>query len=110
MRFIRIALVNCVLLVLPLAIGEIAIRLYSQNSAKGAIVADVLLLPRKWEHSRATNTAIIKKIGQGEPYIVSDDLLGWTLGAGRCSEDGLYCGSAEGIRSEAWGVKLTERH
>jgi len=61
------------------------------------------LLPKSWSEVRAKNLRILDEAKHAEVYagafLVPDDTLGWTIGAGKISRNGMFVSGLEGIRS-----------
>ena len=55
------------------------------------------------------NRDALKQAPSATSYFVPDDLLGWTVGRNRQSNDGLYFSSSEGIRSNGPNVSYAAR-
>jgi hypothetical protein len=100
--------------ILPLALvvgaGEILTRVLTEQTPEGAQFMGTLLLPRDWGFEVARNRALLERVRNEEPYLVADELLGWTVGPARRSQDGLGQSSVEGIRSDRAGVSFAETH
>jgi len=99
-------ILNLCSVALMLATAEVLIRVFTVSTAAGPMFANTLLFPRSWENVAASNRAILAKVSAQGSYFVFDDLLGWTVGRSRRSEDGLYFSSVEGIRSPRAGMKF----
>jgi hypothetical protein len=69
-------------------------------------VAGVPLLPYDWNAIVERNRELLRRAPNNISYFVPDELLGWTLGPGRRSKNGLYASSVEGIRSADPGVSF----
>jgi hypothetical protein len=80
-------------------VGELAIRVFSFQTTEGLVFMNIPLLPRNWGDVVARNREILKRASTNDPYLVYDDLMGWTIGPNRRSADGLNFSSVEGIRS-----------
>jgi hypothetical protein len=90
---------NLIAVTVMLVAAEALVRLSTEATSLGPSVAGTLLLPRSWERLSARNAEILRDSPDDLSYFVSDALLGWTVGPGRRSKDGLYISSREGIRS-----------
>ena len=89
-----------VVTVLGLAVVlEVGIRLFAVRTPAGVVFAQTVLLPKDWDEVRRRQLGLLQSAPANISYFVSDDLLGWTVGRGRRSADGLYLSSVEGIRS-----------
>jgi hypothetical protein len=103
------ALLNLVPVVLVLATGELTVRLLARPTPRGPVVMNTHLLPWRWTDVVAHNEAILERAAREGSYLVADERLGWVVGPGRRSANGLYFSSAEGLRSPSPGVALRER-
>ncbi|HKX04575.1 MAG TPA: hypothetical protein VJX71_18930 [Methylomirabilota bacterium] len=101
---------NVLSMVLMVAAGEIVTRVLTVQTPEGAQLIGTLLLPRDWGFEVARNRALLDRTRLEEPYLVSDELLGWTVGPARRSHDGLNQSSVEGIRSDRAGVSFAATH
>lgn len=90
----NIAVVSALLLV-----TEIVLRLAVVPNKLGENLGAKLLYPRQWERATASYQALLRKAETQPTYLVFDEMLGFTVGPSRRSEDGLYVSSVEGIRS-----------
>jgi hypothetical protein len=99
------AATNLISLAIAFALVESSLRLLARKTPDGIAIGNVLLRPT-WPEVVESSRALL----QGrtpEPrmtYFIYDPELGWTVGPGRQSTDGLYASSAEGIRSARPGV------
>lgn len=91
------------------ALAELTVRLSVSRTQPITAFGNIPLRPRMWEEMAARYSEIAKRIADYEPFFVGDDLLGWTVGSSRRSEDGLLLSSVEGIRSSKAGVTYTDR-
>ena len=86
------------------AVAESALHVAARDTPQGVRIGDVWLRPT-WrelaDHSR-------ELLSRGDSFFVYDPDLGWSLGPGRCSRDGIYCSSAEGLRTATAGVRLLD--
>ena len=103
------AALNVVPVVLAFCGGELAARLLTAHTALGPAIRGVALLPKSWDTVRARNQALLERAPAKISYLVSDTLLGWTVGASRRSGDGMYASSAEAIRSAIPGTVYAGR-
>jgi len=94
---------NVVVVGALLICGEGAVRLFQSRLFFATSFMNTVLLPRSWDEVIARNRALLDKAPNNISYLVSDDLLGWTVGPGRRSSDGLYASSKEGLRSARAG-------
>lgn len=100
---------NAVTVTLALSLGEAAARLLSTRTPDGrTAVAGVPLLPYDWNAIVERNRELLRRAPNNISYFVPDELLGWTLGPGRRSKNGLYASSVEGIRSADPGVSYAK--
>jgi hypothetical protein len=98
-RPLVIVATNLVSVVIVLAVAEGLMRVSAVTGPQGVAVANTLLLPKDWNWVRSRNADLLKDAPANISYFVSDPLLGWVVGPGRTSADGLYVSSREGIRS-----------
>ncbi|MGH6609108.1 MAG: SGNH/GDSL hydrolase family protein [Burkholderiaceae bacterium] len=90
-------LISLALILIPL---ELALRIMSSDSPDGPVFGDSSLLPRSWERAVAHyGPQLASGAGAVRAYLVYDEILGWTVGAGRTSRDGVHFSSAEGLRA-----------
>ncbi len=90
---------NLVTVITLLTTGELAVRFLSSRSPYGSVFLKTRLLPRNWDDVVSRNRQLLTRASLDGSFLVSDELLGWTVGANRRSADGLYLSSIEGIRS-----------
>ena len=108
-QFRLIVMMNLVTVLLILVTGEIAIRIVTRSSPEGEKFGSVVLKAKNWEMVALRYRQIIEKAsGQLSPYIIYDDLMGWTVGPKRRSAEGLYWSSSEGIRAPREGVSFAK--
>jgi hypothetical protein len=100
--------VNLSTLAVMLATAEVAIRILTVDTSEGQRFANTLLVPRSWTHVSSSCRAVLAKATLQGSYLVFDDLLGWSVGRNRRSENGLYASSLEGIRSREAGTRFTD--
>jgi hypothetical protein len=93
-----------------LAAAEGISRIFAVSTPAGPVFANTLLLPRSWQNLATINRAILAKVSARGSYFVYDNLLGWTVGRSRRSENGFYLSSVEGIRSPRVGMTFEEAH
>ncbi|HZS33534.1 MAG TPA: SGNH/GDSL hydrolase family protein [Methylomirabilota bacterium] len=86
------------------AVAEATVRVLATTTAQGPAFAGIPLLPHRWELVRARYRRVLATAPNAISYLVPDPLLGWTIGPGRESRDGLYASSREGIRGATPGV------
>jgi hypothetical protein len=107
-HFAKILVLNVWSVALVFAAAEAVIRVFVASTPAGPMFANTPLLPRSWENFAAHNRAILAKASTSGSYFVYDNLLGWTVGQSRRSEDGLYLSSVEGIRSPHVGMAFAD--
>jgi len=98
-QFGLVVMMNLVTVLILLTVGELAIRVFSFQTTEGLVFMNISLLPRSWGDVVVRNHEILKRASTNDPYLVYDDLMGWTIGSNRRSADGLNFSSVEGIRS-----------
>jgi hypothetical protein len=103
-HFWMIASMSLVTILTIVLAAELVLRINTKAHSQGVEVFGRVLLPRDWQRVSAWNYSLLQKFSMGESILVADDVLGWTVGANRVSEDGLYKSGKEGIRSPAVGV------
>lgn len=89
--------------------GEAIVRLLASPTPAGPMFLNTVLLPRRWNSVVARNRDELQRAPSNISYLIADDLLGWTVGPGRQSKDGLYFSSSEGIRSSGPNVSYAAR-
>jgi hypothetical protein len=97
--FRLVVAMNVVTVVLTVVTAEIAVRTVVRSYHGYEAIGTLLLKPKSWDAIKAHNQKIIRKPHDGLSYQVYDPILGWTVGPGRQSADGLYWSSPEGIRA-----------
>ena len=95
---------NLVAVALMLGAAESVVRIVSVPTDMGPSFAGTLLLPKRWELQVRRNAKLLHDAPTNISYFVRDTLLGWTVGPGRRSKNGLYLSSTEGIRSSVLGM------
>jgi len=98
---------NALVMAILIPTAEIAVR----RVATGAEAYDTklgkhLLYPRPWTKVTAIYKTVLAKAQQQPTFLISDEILGWTIALNRKSENGLYVSSSEGLRSAVQGVSL----
>jgi hypothetical protein len=93
---------------LALGAGEVAVRLLAAPGLDGPALFGTPLVPRSFEAVRRRHAVILERARTRGSFYVADPELGWTVGASRESENGLYRSSAEGLRAADVGVRLRE--
>ena len=99
---------NLLTVLVILGSGEAVVRLAANGSPDAVAVHGMLLPPQHdWRSLTSDFRRAIAATGPGadwsRSYQVPDDVLGWTNGPNRRSEDGLYFSSPEGLRSPSLG-------
>lgn len=89
---------------LCLLLIEAGLRVIAQPDALGTRIGATILLPYEWPVVTRTNRELLADSRPETDFYVADPRLGWTVGPGRTSEDGLYVSSAEGLRSREAGT------
>jgi len=95
---------NLLSIVLAGLAAESALRLAVRSSPDGTTVAGVPLRPT-WSDLVARIHAMPP---EAHSFFLYDAELGWTVGPGRRSPDGVYMSSAEGVRSDVQGVRYLD--
>lgn len=111
-QFSQALAINVVVVATVAMLGEVSLRLLSVKTPNGGgetYVGRQLLAPREWKSVVDHFSAVLQMAEFKQAYLVADELLGWTTGPNRRSEDGLYITSAEGIRSAQVGVDFRGR-
>lgn len=99
---------NFVSVLIFVGIGELVTRAFSVHDTKGIVIGNAGLLPLNWEDVVAHQSEILQKMSGSPPYLVYDELLGWTVSPNRSSEDGRYFSSLEGVRSPRLGMAFAD--
>jgi len=99
-RFRLVVMMNLVSVLLIVMTGEIAVRAGSRSHMDGEVFGNVVLKPRNWD--KAIHRLLIENTGgdHSNRHLDYDDRMGWTVAPNRCSSDGLYCSSLEGVRAQ----------
>jgi hypothetical protein len=95
---------NVLSIVLAFLVAESVLRLALRSSPDGLTVAGVPLRPT-WSDLVAQIHAMPAAT---RSFFLYDAELGWTVGPGRRSPDGIYLSSAEGIRSDVQGIRYRD--
>ena len=107
-HFRLIVMMNLITVILVMITLEVSLRLISHSVKEGEAVNGTVLLPKEWDkmvlHFRENPTLRSNPY----PYVVYDDLMGWTIGPNRRSADSLYASSLEGIRAPHTDVTFAE--
>ena len=83
-------------------------RLAVGDTAYDVRLGGTRLYPRQWGKVTTIYRTVLEKAQLHPTYLVSDEILGWTVAPNRKSENELYVSSAEGLRSGMQGVSLKE--
>lgn len=108
-QFIKIGMMNLVVVILTVVPAELALRILSVHSPGGTLLGRSLLYPRSWSTLAEEYSRVLDEASKKPTYLVNDNELGWTVGSSRRSQDGLYFSSVEGLRSGAVGAVLAGR-
>lgn len=108
-QFIKIGMMNLVVVILTVGSTELVLRAVSLNSQGWTFLGNIKLYPRSWSSLAKENFRILDEASEKPTYLVYDDQLGWTVGPSRRSDDGLYVSSVEGVRSATMGTALADR-
>lgn len=108
-QFIKIGMMNLVVVILTVVPAELALRVLSVHSPGGTLLGQTLLYPRSWSTLVEEYSRVLDEASKKPTYLVYDSELGWTIGSSRRSQDGLYFSSVEGLRSGAVGAVLAGR-
>ena len=106
-RWILALGMNVAVVAVVLFVGEVALRMLVVRANTGEKLGALLLYPRQWKKTQAAYLSILDKADQNKPYVVPDEDLGWTLGSGRSSQNGLYFIGNQGIRTARAGEVLS---
>lgn len=108
-QFIKIGMMNLVVVILTVVPAELALRVLSVHSPGGTLLGRTLLYPRSWPTLVEEYSRVLDEASKKPTYLVYDNELGWTVGSSRRSQDGLYFSSVEGVRSGAVGAVFAGR-
>ena len=111
-QFGKYLMMNLIAVMITTVAGEVSLRLMATKNPGGGgevLLGNRLLPPREWQLVVRHFSGILQTAASKQNYLVYDHLLGWTVGANRRSEDGLYFSSVEGIRSLRMGVAYRDR-
>jgi hypothetical protein len=100
---------NIISVALLLAILECAARLFAHDANAGPVILGQPLPPLSWEQTGARYRRIIHAATGDLSYLVHDARVGWSVGPGRRSSNGLYLSSREGIRAKTRGASVETR-
>ncbi|MGQ0811834.1 MAG: SGNH/GDSL hydrolase family protein [Nitrospiraceae bacterium] len=101
-------IMNLVVVVLLCLACELTIRFLSVQTTMGAVIGDTLLPPREWRDVAVHYSGILRKAASRDTFLVYDDMLGWSPGSNRRSENGRFFSSVEGLRSPRPGVRYND--
>ena len=90
---------NLLVVTTAVLVLEVGLRVLAVSNHLGEDLGGKLLYPKQWERARNSYEAIRRKAETQPTYLVFDEMLGFTVGPSRRSEEGLYFSSVEGIRS-----------
>ena len=96
-------LLNILVVIFLFGIAEISLRILSKPDPLGVRVNQTILLPYDWVKYSQYNLNLYKKSLRDDAFYIGHPDLGWTIGANRRSDDGLYVSSKRGLRSRAQG-------
>ncbi len=99
-------LMNLVVVVLLFGVAELSLRILSKPDPLGVRIGQTILLPFDWNKFSSFNLKLYENSLQENAFYVGHSNLGWAIGAGRKSEDGLYVSSKRGLRSRLQGEDL----
>jgi len=105
-RWILALGMNVAVVAVVLLVGEVALRMLVVRTNTEEKLGALLLYPRQWKKTKAAYLSILDQVDQNKPYVVPDEDLGWTLGSGRSSQNGLYFIGSQGIRTARAGDVL----
>lgn len=106
-RWILALGMNVASVAVVLLLGEVGVRVLVVPANTGEKLGALLLYPRQWKKTRAAYLSILDKADHNKPYVVPDEDLGWTLGSGRSSQNGLYGIGSQGIRTPRAGEVIS---
>ena len=102
-RFHLVVTMNVVSVLLIAITGELVVRAGTRSHMDGEAFGNVVLKPRSWDKARQRLLPQYTTADHSS-YLDYDDGMGWTVEPNRCSSDGLYCSSVEGVRAPQKGV------
>jgi len=101
--FIFTAALNVVAMLILIVVVELQLRLFVYAVPGISSIFPRGLLPKDWAQVKNDYHEILELADQENTYagsfLIADPVLGWDVGAGRTSHEGLYASSADGIRS-----------
>ncbi|MGE0470416.1 MAG: hypothetical protein Nkreftii_003038 [Candidatus Nitrospira kreftii] len=103
-RFRMVVMMNFVSVLLIVLAGEMAVRIGSRNYMDGEAFGNVVLKPRNWDKAIHRQLVESSSGDRSDNYVIYDDWAGWTVEPNRCSANGLYCSSSEGLRAPRDGI------
>ena len=107
-HFRLIVTMNLITGILVMITVEVSLRLISHSVKEGEAVNGTVLLPKRWENVAMYFRENPTLRSNPYPYVVYDDLMGWTIGPNRRSAHSLYASSSEGIRAPHKDVTFAE--
>ena len=105
---VRSVVVGGMVLAGILIVGEVGLRFATVMQPWGEKLGSVPLLPRGWGQVVVRYKYMLDVFKMKSNYFVEDSVLGWTVGFGRSSENGLWNSSAEGVRSPTRGAVYSQ--
>ncbi len=108
-QFIKLAIMNLVVVIVIVVPAELVLRAVSLHSQGWTLLGNIKLYPRSWSSLAEENLRILDEASKKPTFLVYDDQLGWTIGSSRRSENGLYFSSVEGIRSATIDTTFADR-
>ncbi|CAI4030556.1 hypothetical protein DNFV4_00984 [Nitrospira tepida] len=102
-KWILAIAMNVVVVVTVLLVSEVSLRILAVPNNLGENLGGKLLYPKQWARFKETYSALLQKAKTQPTFEVFDEILGFTVGPNRRSEDGLYFSSMEGLRSARVG-------
>jgi hypothetical protein len=85
-------------------LAETAAHVTARRTPQGVRIGGVWLRPTWRELADHSRELLLR----GDNFFVYDADLGWSPGPSRCSRDGIYCSSAEGVRTAIPGARLLD--
>ncbi|MEO7862022.1 MAG: hypothetical protein ABIU05_16630 [Nitrospirales bacterium] len=85
---------------------EASLRAILVQKPDGDYVGHVRLIPYFWQEFVDRARIAWARSNDRDRFILEDDLLGWTIGPSRASDNGEYVSSAEGLRTAYQGEVL----
>jgi len=98
-HFLLTVMMNLITVILTLITVEVGLRLTSHSVKEGRAIDGVVLVPKQWDKMASYFRENLTLNSNPYPYVVYDEVMGWTIGSNRRSADSLYASSSEGIRA-----------